>query len=188
MQDVVDGDRAKRKLWANIIKKRYETGYPYIFWTDTANNNAPQVYKDKGKKIHASNLCTEIFLSTDEDESFVCDLSSINLSLWDDIKETDAIETLVYFLDAVMTEFIEKTKGVKYMEAPHNFAVRQRALGVGVLGWHSYLQSKMIAFESLMAKGINQEIFVLMKERCDKATAELAEQFGEPEQQVVLLY
>ena len=181
MQDVVDGDKAKRKLWASIIKKRYETGYPYIFWTDTANNNAPRVYKDNNKKIHASNLCTEIFLSTDEDESFVCDLSSINLAKWDELKETDAIETLVYFLDAVMSEFIEKTEGVKYMEAPHNFAVRQRALGVGVLGWHSYLQSKMIAFESLMAKGINQEIFVLMKERCDKATAELADQFGEPE-------
>ena len=181
MQAVVDGDKDKRKLWAKIIKKRYETGYPYIFWTDTANNNAPQVYKDKGKRINASNLCTEIFLSSDEDESFVCDLSSLNLAMWDEIKETDAIETLVFFLDAVMSEFIKKTEGVRYMEAPHNFAVRQRALGVGVLGWHTYLQSKMIAFESLMAKGINQEVFVLIKERCDNATRELAEIFGEPE-------
>ena len=181
MQAVMDGDKQKRKLWGNIIKKRYETGYPYIFWTDTANNNAPQVYKDKGKKIHASNLCTEIFLSSSEDESFVCDLSSINLLMWDEIKETDAIETLVFFLDAVMSDFIKKTEGIKYMEAPHNFAVRQRALGVGVLGWHTYLQSKMIAFESLIAKAINQEIFVLMKERCDNATKELAELFGEPE-------
>ena len=181
MQAVVDGDKEKRKLWAKIIKKRYETGYPYIFWTDTANNNAPQVYKDKDKKIHASNLCTEIFLSSDEEESFVCDLSSVNLVMWDEIKETDAIETLVFFLDAVMSDFIKKTEGIKYMEPPHNFAVRQRALGVGVLGWHTYLQSKMIAFESLMAKGINQEIFVLIKERCDNATKELAELFGEPE-------
>lgn len=181
MQAVMDGDKQKRKLWGKIIKKRYETGYPYIFWTDTANNNAPQVYKDKGKKIHASNLCTEIFLSSSEDESFVCDLSSINLLMWDEIKETDAIETLVFFLDAVMSDFIKKTEGIKYMEAPHNFAVRQRALGVGVLGWHTYLQSKMIAFESLIAKAINQEIFVLMKERCDNATKELAELFGEPE-------
>jgi len=181
MQAVVDGDKEKRKLWAKIIKKRYETGYPYIFWTDTANNSAPQVYKDKGKKIHASNLCTEIFLSSDEEESFVCDLSSLNLAMWDEIKETDAIETLVFFLDAVMSDFIKKTEGIKYMEAPHNFAVRQRALGVGVLGWHTYLQSKMIAFESLIAKAINQEIFVLMKERCDNATRELAEIFGEPE-------
>jgi len=115
MQAVVDGDKEKRKLWAKIIKKRYETGYPYIFWTDTANNNAPQVYKDKGKRINASNLCTEIFLSSDEEESFVCDLSSLNLVMWDEIKETDAIETLVYFLDAVMSDFIKKTEGVKYM-------------------------------------------------------------------------
>ena len=181
MQAVVDGDKEKRKIWGKIIKKRYETGYPYIFWTDTANNNAPQVYKDKGKKIHASNLCTEIFLSSDKDESFVCDLSSLNLVKWDEIKETDAIETLVYFLDAVMTEFIEKTKGVRFMEAPHNFAVRQRALGVGVLGWHTYLQSKRIAFESLIAKATNNEIFVKIKDRCDRATRELADLFGEPE-------
>ena len=181
MQAVVDGDKDKRKIWGKIIRKRYETGYPYIFWTDTANNNAPQVYKDKGKKIHASNLCTEIFLSSEEDESFVCDLSSLNLVKWDEIKETDAIETLVYFLDAVMSEFIAKTKGVRFMEAPHNFAVRQRALGVGVLGWHTYLQSKRIAFESLIAKATNNEIFVKIKDRCDRATRELAELFGEPE-------
>ena len=181
MQAVVDGDKEKRKIWGKIIKKRYETGYPYIFWTDTANNNAPQVYKDKGKKIYASNLCTEIFLSSQADESFVCDLSSLNLVKWDEIKETDAIETLVYFLDAVMSEFIKKTKGVRFMEAPHNFAVRQRALGVGVLGWHTYLQSKRIAFESLIAKATNNEIFVKIKDRCDRATRELAELFGEPE-------
>ena len=181
MQAVVDGDKEKRKIWGKIIRKRYETGYPYIFWTDTANNNAPQVYKDKDKRIHASNLCTEIFLSSEEDESFVCDLSSLNLVKWDEIKETDAIETLVYFLDAVMSEFIEKTRGVKFMEAPHNFAARQRALGVGVLGWHTYLQSQRIAFESLMAKAINNEIFAKIKDRCDKATRELADLFDEPE-------
>ena len=181
MHAVVDGDKEKRKIWGKIIRKRYETGYPYIFWTDTANDNAPQVYKDKGKRIHASNLCTEIFLSSEEDESFVCDLSSLNLVKWDEIKETDAIETLVYFLDAVMSEFIKKTKGVRFMEAPHNFAVRQRALGVGVLGWHTYLQSKRIAFESLVAKATNNEIFVKIKDRCDRATRELAELFGEPE-------
>jgi ribonucleoside-diphosphate reductase alpha chain len=181
MQAVVDGDKQKRKIWGTIIRKRYETGYPYIFWTDTANNNAPEVYKDKGKKIYASNLCTEIFLSSEEDESFVCDLSSLNLVKWDEIKETDAIETLVYFLDAVMSEFIEKTRGVKFMEAPHNFAVRQRALGVGVLGWHTYLQSQRIAFESIIAKATNNEIFVKIKDKCDRATRELAELFGEPE-------
>ena len=181
MQSMIDGDKEKRKIWGQIIKKRYESGYPYIFWTDTANNNAPQVYKDKGKKIHASNLCTEIFLSTDEEESFVCDLSSLNLVKWDEMKDTDAVEVLVYFLDAVMSEFIEKTDGVKHMEAPHKFAVTQRALGVGVLGWHTFLQSNRVAFESMEAKMLNGNIFSTIKEKCDKATRELAQLFGEPE-------
>ena len=124
--------------------------------------------------------CSEIFLSTNEDESFVCDLSSLNLERWDEIKETDAIETLVYFLDAVMSEFIEKTKDVKFMEAPHKFAVNQRAIGVGVLGWHSLLQSKMIAFESLDAKWLNTDIFKVIQERTLKASVEMAEIYGEP--------
>lgn len=123
---------------------------------------------------------TEIFLSTSEDESFVCDLSSINLEKWDEIAETDAIETLVYFLDAVMSEFIQKTNDVKFMEAPRKFAVNQRALGVGVLGWHSLLQSKLIPFESMDAKIINNDIWKTIRERADKATSELAKIFGEP--------
>ena len=134
---MVAGDKQKRSIWGKVIKKRYESGYPYIFFSDNANDNAPQVYKDKNKRIHASNLCTEIFLSTEEEESFVCDLSSLNLARWKEIEDTDAIETLTYFLDAVMTEFINKTRGIKNMEAPHKFAVTQRALGVGVLGWTS---------------------------------------------------
>lgn len=180
MKSMIAGDKEKRRVWSLVIKKRFETGYPYIFFTDTVNNNAPDVYKDKGLKIHASNLCTEIFLSTNEDESFVCDLSSLNLERWDEIKETDAIETLVYFLDAVMSEFIEKTKDVKFMEAPHKFAVNQRAIGVGVLGWHSLLQSKMIAFESLDAKWLNTDIFKVIQERTLKASVEMAEIYGEP--------
>lgn len=181
MQSMLDGDTVKRKIWGQVIKKRYESGYPYIFWSDTANNNAPQVYKDKGKRINASNLCTEIFLSTDEDESFVCDLSSINLVKWDEIKDTDAVEVLVYFLDAVMSEFIKKTEGIKHMEAPHKFAVTQRALGVGVLGWHTFLQASKVAFESMEAKLLNGSIFSTIKDKCDKATRELADLFGEPD-------
>jgi ribonucleoside-diphosphate reductase alpha chain len=180
MSSMVDGDKDKRKIWGQVIKKRFESGYPYIFFSDTANNNAPQVYKDKGLRINASNLCTEIFLSTSDDESFVCDLSSLNLELWDEIKTTDAVETLVYFLDAVMSEFIEKTEGDKHMAAPRKFAVNQRALGVGVLGWHSYLQSKMIPFESMEAKMRNIEIFKHIRTLCDIATGSLAHMFGEP--------
>jgi len=172
MESMLGGDTSKRSLWGKIIKKRYESGYPYIFWTDTANNNAPQVYRDKNKKIHASNLCTEIFLSTSDDESFVCDLSSLNLTQWDKIKNTDAIETLVYFLDAVMEEFIEKTDGVHHMEAPRKFAMSQRALGVGVLGWHTYLQQKRIPFESMEAKFLNTDIFKTIQTKTELASTE----------------
>jgi len=181
MRSMIEGDRKKRSTWANVVKKRFETGYPYIFFTDTANTNAPKAYKDKKLKIHASNLCSEIFLHSSEDESFVCCLSSLNLLKWDEIIETDAIETLTYFLDAVMEEYVQKTKDIPFMKASHNFAKRQRALGLGVLGWHSYLQSKMISFESMDAKFINTEIHKAISEKCDKATKELAVLFGEPE-------
>ena len=180
MKSMIAGDKDKRKLWGAVIKKRFESGYPYIFFSDNANNQAPQMYKDKGLKIHASNLCTEIFLSTGEDESFVCDLSSLNLEKWDEIAETDAIETLVYFLDAVMSEFILKTGGDKFMRAPRKFAINQRALGVGVLGWHSLLQSKMVPFESMEAKMMNSQIWSMIRAKADSATTELAKIFGEP--------
>lgn len=124
--------------------------------------------------------CNEIYLSNSEDESFVCNLASLNLETYDEWKETDAVETLVYFLDAVMTEFINKTENIKFMEAPRKFAINQRALGVGVLGWHSLLQSKMIGFESMQAKYLNVEIWKLIRSKADKATQELAALFGEP--------
>ena len=181
MNSMISGDAEKRGIWAQVLKKRSESGYPYIFFTDNANNNAPEVYKDKNKKIYASNLCAEISLSSSADESFVCCLSSLNLIHWDEIKTTDAIETLTHFLDAVMEEYIQKTKDIPFMESSHNFAKRQRAIGVGVLGWHSFLQSKMIAFESMEAKMLNGEIFQTMKERTYKASEELAKSLGEPE-------
>ena len=180
MQKMIDGDKESRRIWGKVIKKRFESGYPYLFFSDTANNNAPQVYKDKNLKINNSNLCSEIFLSNSDDESFVCDLSSLNLERWDEMKDTDAIETLVYFLDAVMSEFIEKTEGVKFMEAPRKFAINQRALGVGGLGWHSLLQSKMIPFESMEAKLLNGEIWETIRKRADKASEDLASILGEP--------
>lgn len=181
MDEMVNGDKAKRKIWAKIIEKRFASGYPYIQFSDTVNNNAPQVYKDKGLKIKASNLCSEIELFSDENNSFVCVLSSLNLLHWDEIEKTDAVETLIYFLDAVNEEFVQKTEGMKFMEAPHNFAKTQRALGMGVLGWHSLLQSKMIAFESMEAKLLNSSIWKTIRERSEGATQDLAALFGEPE-------
>lgn len=181
MKGLIEGDKDKRKIWAKVIQKRFETGYPYIMFVDNSNKQAPQVYKDKKLKIKASNLCSEIQLFSDQNNSFVCVLSSLNLLHWEEIKETDAIETLIYFLDAVNEEFVQKTENIKYMEAAHNFAKNQRALGMGVLGWHSLLQSKMISFESMEAKFLNTEVWKTIKERSDKATEEMAKEYGEPE-------
>ncbi len=181
MKSMVGGDKAKRKIWAKIIQRRYERGEPYIMFSDNTNKNKPQVYKDKDMTIWASNLCSEIQLPANEDESFVCVLSSLNLYRWEDIVKTDAIETLVYFLDAVNEEFIIKTQEMKYMEAANKFARRHRALGMGGLGWHSFLQSKMIPFESMEAKRWNNIIWKTISERADKASEQLATIFGEPE-------
>ncbi len=180
MQGMIDGDKDKRQLWMNVIKKRYETGYPYIFFQDNANNQAPDCYKDQNMKIYASNLCNEISLPSKEDESFVCCLSSLNLVRWDEIVKTDAIETLTMFLDAVMEEYIQKTESIPFMESSHNFAKRHRAIGMGVLGWHSYLQSNMISFESMEAKLLNSSIFKRIRKSSDRATEDLANRLGEP--------
>ena len=181
MKSMVDGDTEKRKIWGKVIKKRFESGYPYIFYTDNANKGAPQVYKDKKIEIHNSNLCSEIMLPTNPTESFVCNLSSLNLERWDDLVKTDAIQTMIYFLDAVMSEFIDKTDGVEFMEHPRNFAIRHRALGLGVLGWHSYLQLNDIPFESITARAKNNIIFKTIQNRSRDASKELANLLGEPE-------
>lgn len=323
MEGLLNKDKEKLKIWGEIIKKRFESGYPYVFFTGTANKNAPQVYKDKGIKIHASNLCVawdsmiltkngheeihtlenkevevwngkewskttvrktgenqkllrikvemidpdkdiclwssyldcteyhkfylqdgsikeakdlknwdlllpfkledgseyknlfvtvegqkitgdtycvneplehkavfngiltgncnEISLSSNEETSFVCVLSSINLLHWEELKDTDAIETMTYFLDTVTEEYIKKTNGVKFMEAPNKFAREQRAVGLGVLGWHSYLQSKMISFESMEAKMLNSQIFSTLNKKSLAASKEMAIKYGEPE-------
>lgn len=181
MQSMIDGDSEKRTLWARILRKRRESGYPYLFFKDTVNNSRPQVLKDKDKKIWASNLCSEIALPSAEDESFVCNLASMNLLKYDEWKETDAVETMIWFLDAVMEEYIEKTKDVPFMESAYNFATRWRALGLGQLGWHSYLQANMIPFESFDAHMKTTEMSKFIEDRAKAASAELAEEYGEPE-------
>jgi len=119
-------------------------------------------------------------LPNSEDESFVCNLASMNAETYDEWKDTDAVKTLIYFMDSVMTEFINKTEGMRFMEAPRKFAINHRALGLGLLGWHSCLQSKMVAFESMTAKFLNVEIWKFIKSEADMATQELAVKFGEP--------
>jgi ribonucleoside-diphosphate reductase alpha chain len=181
MKRMSNGDKHARQIWAKVLKRRSEVGFPYIFFTDNVNNGKPEVYKDKDMKIHASNMCSEIALPSNADETFTCVLSSINLLYWDELKETDAIETLTIFLDTVVTEFIKKTEGKKYYERAHNFAKRHRALGLGVLGWHSYLQSEMLSFEGREAAQKNLEIAKTLKEKTHAASVRLAQMFGEPD-------
>jgi ribonucleoside-diphosphate reductase alpha chain len=192
MEEMRDGDVEKRSVWAKVLQSRSEIGYPYILFRDNANNKAADVYQDKNMEIYASNLCTEIMLPSNDDWSFVCCLSSINLLHYDKWKDTDAVETLTYFLDAVMEEFITKLEvyrdstdrddilTFKFMEKAYNFARENRALGLGALGWHSLLQSKMLSFDSQEAFSLNYEIFKTIKEQSYKASEELAKLYGEP--------
>lgn len=181
LQQMRDGDADKRRLWAKVLQARSEVGIPYIFFKDNANNGAPEVYQRLGKRIYASNLCTEIMLPASADESFVCCLSSLNLLHYDEWKDTDAVETMVFFLDAVMEDFIRRVEGIPFMQRAYNFAVRHRALGLGVLGWHSLLQSKRIPIESIDAYRLNTEVFRTIYDRAYNASADLARRFGEPE-------
>ncbi|MEM1260363.1 MAG: ribonucleotide-diphosphate reductase subunit alpha, partial [Bacteroidota bacterium] len=192
MQEMVEGDVEKRTVWAKVLQCRGEMGYPYVFFSDNANNGSVEVFKEKKHRIHASNLCTEIMLPSNDNWSFVCVLSSINLLHYDKWKNTDAVETMVYFLDAVITEFLEKLERYRdsadrddrqtflFMERAYNFAKENRALGLGALGWHSLLQSKKLAFDSQQAYDLNSEVFKAIKDRSYKASTELAEKFGEP--------
>lgn len=181
MQSMIEGDLDKRRIWAKVLEARANTGYPYLFFVDNANLNKPDVYKDKEMIVWGSNLCTEIMLPSSEQESFVCDLGSMNVIYYDEWKDTDAVEMMIYLLDAVMTEFIEKASQIKFLERAVKFAKRHRALGMGVLGWHSLLQSRMIPFESMKAKYLNTEIFKLLQKKTLKASQELAKLYGEPE-------
>lgn len=181
MQDMIDGDMEKRKIWAKVLESRQQKGLPYIFFSDNVNRNKPQVYKDKGLSINASNLCSEIMLPSTAEESFICCLSSMNLELYDEWKDTDAVKLAIYFLDAVLSEFIEKTEGNYYLQSARNFAIRHRALGLGVLGYHSYLQRNMIPFESMEAKMFNAKVFKQIQEQSIAASKELAHIYGEPE-------
>lgn len=193
LKDMVAGDQDKRKIWAKIIQRRTEIGYPYILFSDTVNNNTVDVYKDKGMRIHNSNLCSEICLPTADDISFVCCLSSINLRHYNEWKDTDAVETLVMFLDTVISSFVERLESLRdsedeqkksafyFMQRAHKFAKEHRALGLGVLGWHTFLQENNIAFESPEAIQLNDEIFKTIKEKAYQASESMAKEYGEPE-------
>lgn len=181
LESMKAGDPEKRRVWAKVLQRKAETGIPYLFFKDNANAGRPDVYKDRNMTVYASNLCTEIMLPASDEESFVCCLSSMNLLYFDEWKHTNAPELLTQFLDAVMSEFIEKSAEIPFLDRAHRFAKRHRALGLGVLGWHSYLQANRIAFDSFAAMQKNNEIFQLLQEKTLAASKALAAKFGEPE-------
>lgn len=180
MEEVRAGSGDARTRWAAVLQARANTGYPYIFFTDNANRGTVEVYKESGYRIRQSNLCTEVMLPNSEAESFVCDLSSMNILHYDEWKDTDAVRLLVQFLDAVMSEFIQKANQVWGMGRAVRFAGNHRALGIGWLGWHSYLQRRMIPFESMEAKRLNVEIAQRIKTEAYTASEMLAEAHGAP--------
>ena len=178
MQEMIDGDENKREVWAKVLESRQQKGLPYLFFTDNVNRNKPQIYKDLNLQINASNLCSEIALPSSIDESFVCCLASMNLELYDEWKDTNAVKLAICFLDAVMSEFIDKTEDNHFLQTAHNFAKRHRALGLGVMGWHSYLQSKNIPFEGVMSRSLTSIIFKQLQEQSKEASKELAMIYG----------
>lgn len=186
MEDMIEWDKEKRKIRAKIIEARISRWYPYIMFKSCVNANTPKCYKDNNMIIESSNICSECLLHTDENHSFVCCLSSINLLHWDEIKDTDAVEILTFFLDAVMQEYIDKIDALDddtkfYMRKARNATARERALWLWWLWRHHYLQSKMIAFESEEAMNINKEIWKTIRERSEKTSREMAKMFWEPE-------
>lgn len=180
MEEMIEGDSEKRKRWLKVLQKRSETGFPYIFFNDNVNNNSPQVYRDKGIKINHSNLCSEILLSTDDKESFVCCLSSLNLEHYDEWKDTDLVETVLILLDAVMEEFIQKASKIPFFEKAVEFAKNQNAVGLGVLGLHSFLQKNMLPMSGLPTKLILNQIFSNIRNKADEASKKYAAIWGEP--------
>ena len=180
MRKLETGDQEARKKWSKLIQKRKATGEPYILFKGNTNKANPEAYKANGLKVHMTNICSEITLHTDESHSFVCCLSSLNLEKYDEWKNTNLVYDATWFLDGVLEEFIQRAKGLRGFENSVRSAVKGRALGLGVLGWHSLLQKNGIAFEGLMAQFKTREIFSKIKIETERASRKLAEVYSEP--------
>jgi ribonucleoside-diphosphate reductase alpha chain len=180
MRNVLEGDTESRKRYAAVQRKRRQTGQPYIMYRGNVNKQNPEAYKRNGLKVFMTNICSEIVLHTDENHSFVCCLSSLNLSRYDEWKNTNLIYDATWFLDGVLEEFIQKAKYRKGFENSVRTAEKGRAVGLGVLGWHTYLQQRGIAFEGLEAQYETRNIFSQIKIESEKASRDLAEEYGEP--------
>ena len=189
-QCVVVGDDFMKKLeirdqpsmerWTKVLKSRMETGEPYIMFKDTVNKNNPIAYRMNNLDVTMTNICSEITLFTDEEHSFICCLSSLNLAKWDEYKDTDCIQTAIWFLDGVMEEFIQKSNGTDSLRRTHNHARKGRALGLGVMGWHTYLQQKNLPFTSIASTVHTRNIFSRIRSEAESASMDLAAEYGEP--------
>ena len=180
MRKLEQGDAEARSKWGKLLRKRKATGEPYIMFKGNVNKANPKAYKDNGLKVHMTNICSEIALHTDENHSFVCCLSSLNLAKYEEWKDTDLVHDAIWFLDGVMEEFIQRAKGLRGFENSIRSAQKGRALGLGVLGWHTYLQEKGIPFEGLLSQFETRKIFSQIKIEGERASRSLAETYGEP--------
>ena len=180
MRRLEAGDQDARQRWAKLLQKRKATGEPYVLFKGNTNKSNPEAYKKNSLKVHMTNICSEITLHTDESHSFVCCLSSLNLDKYDEWKNTNLIYDATWFLDGVLEEFIQRAKNMKGFENSVRSAEKGRALGLGVLGWHSLLQKSGISFEGLLAQFKTREIFSKIKIETERASRALAEVYGEP--------
>ena len=180
MKKVETGDKEARSKWAAVLRKRRATGEPYIMYKGNVNRNNPEAYTKNGLKVYMTNICSEITLHTDESHSFVCCLSSINLAKYHEWKDSDLIYTSTWFLDGVLEEFIQKAKYMSGFSNSVRSAEKGRALGLGVLGWHTYLQEKGIPFEGLLAQYETRKIFSQLKLESERASRDMAREYGEP--------
>ena len=189
-QCVVVGDSFMRKLeardsesmnkWATVLKSRMETGEPYIMYKDNVNKDNPIAYRLNNLEVSMTNICSEITLFTDEEHSFICCLSSLNLAKWEEYKDTDCIQTAIWFLDGVMQEFIDKSNGKESLKRTHKHASKGRALGLGVMGWHTFLQQKNLPFNSVASTVHTRNIFNKIRSESESASMDLAAEYGEP--------
>jgi len=180
MRKLESRDQDSMALWAEVLKSRMETGEPYIMYKDNVNKNNPMAYMMNNLDVSMTNICTEITLFTDEEHSFICCLSSLNLAKYDEWKDTDTVELATWFLDGVMQEFIDKSNGRESLKRTHAHARKGRALGLGVMGWHTYLQQKQMPFNSIASTAYTHNIFSDLKLKAEKASRDLAQEYGEP--------
>ena len=180
MRKLEQGEPDARRKWGKLLQKRKATGEPYIMFKGNVNKQNPEMYKKNGLKVHMTNICSEITLHTDENHSFVCCLSSVNLAKYNEWRDTDLIYTATWFLDGVLSEFIQKAKNMRGFENSVASAEKGRALGLGVLGWHTYLQQNGIPFEGMEAQFETRKIFSQIKIESDRASRDLASEYGEP--------